>query len=306
MRYCYARLLSVGNPSGPVKYAGQPQYDSEQVVSPLFTFAMPPTSPPPPPPATKSAPMQLALAPFVLKPTAITGGAKAEWSAFSLALHKAAAERAKAERAAASQAPPAGAAEKDVQARLARLEAEESSLKSQLHAQAAKKAAATRSVATSKSAVTAPHKLAIVAAPKKPEPIHAAVSHAPPVPVDDAEARAVAAADARAAAATAAARKAAANLARLLAGSRTTLRSAAAPAQLDTGLATHYWDADARAAMATLHSAAAARRTVPRTKKPVRLDLALAKHYFQSRAKADPHIRAAADPWLNPAPKLGI
>ncbi|EKX54049.1 hypothetical protein GUITHDRAFT_150134, partial [Guillardia theta CCMP2712] len=42
MRYCYARLLSVGNPSGPVKYSGQPQYDSEQVVSPLFTFAAPP------------------------------------------------------------------------------------------------------------------------------------------------------------------------------------------------------------------------------------------------------------------------
>eukprot|EP00960_Hanusia_phi_P046621 757939-Hanusia_phi.AAC.3 len=42
MRYCYARLLSVGNPSGPVKYAGQPQYDSEQVVSPLFTFSAPP------------------------------------------------------------------------------------------------------------------------------------------------------------------------------------------------------------------------------------------------------------------------
>ena len=31
MRYCYARLLSVGNPSGPVKFSGQPQYDSEQV-----------------------------------------------------------------------------------------------------------------------------------------------------------------------------------------------------------------------------------------------------------------------------------
>mmetsp|Transcript_20667 Transcript_20667/g.69108 ORF Transcript_20667/g.69108 Transcript_20667/m.69108 type:complete len:174 (+) Transcript_20667:212-733(+) len=42
MRYCYARLLSVGNPSGPVKFAGQPQYDSEQVVSPLFTFSAPP------------------------------------------------------------------------------------------------------------------------------------------------------------------------------------------------------------------------------------------------------------------------
>ena len=28
MRYCYARLLSVGNPSGPVKFSGQPQYDS--------------------------------------------------------------------------------------------------------------------------------------------------------------------------------------------------------------------------------------------------------------------------------------
>ena len=42
MRYCYARLLSVGNPSGPVKFSGQPQYDSEQVVSPLFTFSAPP------------------------------------------------------------------------------------------------------------------------------------------------------------------------------------------------------------------------------------------------------------------------
>mmetsp|Transcript_12927 Transcript_12927/g.20303 ORF Transcript_12927/g.20303 Transcript_12927/m.20303 type:complete len:249 (-) Transcript_12927:61-807(-) len=42
MRYCYARLLSVGNPSGPVKYQGQPQYDAEQVVSPLFTFSAPP------------------------------------------------------------------------------------------------------------------------------------------------------------------------------------------------------------------------------------------------------------------------
>merc|ERR1719478_1077154 len=41
-RYCYARLLSVGNPSGPVKFSGQPQYDSEQVVSPLFTFSAPP------------------------------------------------------------------------------------------------------------------------------------------------------------------------------------------------------------------------------------------------------------------------
>lgn len=44
MRYCYARLLSVGNPSGPVKFSGQPQYDSEQVVSPLFTFSAPPMS----------------------------------------------------------------------------------------------------------------------------------------------------------------------------------------------------------------------------------------------------------------------
>merc|ERR1719352_1807538 len=34
MRYCYARLLSVGNPSGPVKFSGQPQYDSEQVSPP--------------------------------------------------------------------------------------------------------------------------------------------------------------------------------------------------------------------------------------------------------------------------------
>jgi len=33
MRYCYARLLSVGNPSGPVKFSGQPQYDSEQVCA---------------------------------------------------------------------------------------------------------------------------------------------------------------------------------------------------------------------------------------------------------------------------------
>jgi len=32
----------VGNPSGPVKFSGQPQYDSEQVVSPLFTFSAPP------------------------------------------------------------------------------------------------------------------------------------------------------------------------------------------------------------------------------------------------------------------------
>eukprot|EP00292_Cryptomonas_paramecium_P015242 CAMPEP_0113666096 /NCGR_PEP_ID=MMETSP0038_2-20120614/2677_1 /TAXON_ID=2898 /ORGANISM="Cryptomonas paramecium" /LENGTH=131 /DNA_ID=CAMNT_0000581535 /DNA_START=69 /DNA_END=460 /DNA_ORIENTATION=- /assembly_acc=CAM_ASM_000170 len=52
MRYCYARLLSVGNPSGPVKYAGQPQYDSEQVVAPLFTFSMPASAPPPAPPST--------------------------------------------------------------------------------------------------------------------------------------------------------------------------------------------------------------------------------------------------------------
>jgi hypothetical protein len=41
MRYCYARMLGDGNPSGPVKYAGQAGYDSEQVVAPLFTFAPP-------------------------------------------------------------------------------------------------------------------------------------------------------------------------------------------------------------------------------------------------------------------------
>ena len=41
MRYCYARMLGVGDPSGPMKYAGQPGYDSEQIVAPLFTFAAP-------------------------------------------------------------------------------------------------------------------------------------------------------------------------------------------------------------------------------------------------------------------------
>ena len=41
MRYCYARMLAVGNPSGPVKFEGQPQYDSEQIVAPLFSFAPP-------------------------------------------------------------------------------------------------------------------------------------------------------------------------------------------------------------------------------------------------------------------------
>ena len=41
MRYCYARMLAVGNPSGPVKFEGQPQYDSEQIVAPLFSFAAP-------------------------------------------------------------------------------------------------------------------------------------------------------------------------------------------------------------------------------------------------------------------------
>ena len=51
MRYCYARLLSVGNPSGPVKFSGQPQYDSEQVVSPLFTFSAPPMGDAAAPPA---------------------------------------------------------------------------------------------------------------------------------------------------------------------------------------------------------------------------------------------------------------
>ena len=59
MRYCYARLLSVGNPSGPVKFSGQPQYDSEQVVSPLFTFSAPPMAAEPPPANKDPVPEQL-------------------------------------------------------------------------------------------------------------------------------------------------------------------------------------------------------------------------------------------------------
>jgi hypothetical protein len=165
MRYCYARLLSVGNPSGPVKYAGQPQYDSEQVVSPLFTFAMPPSSPPPPPPAPPAAqapPVTLSsygngavepisLATFAARPRSATQDSFAK----------------KLERERKQQA--AEAANAETQAKLREVEREVSSLKAELHAMAAKKAAAAKQavpVEAPKVAKATPMVMKAPAAPK--------------------------------------------------------------------------------------------------------------------------------------------
>lgn len=57
MRYCYAQMLAVGSPSGPVKFEGQPQYDSEQIVAPLFSFAAPAESEGGEEPAAERAPV---------------------------------------------------------------------------------------------------------------------------------------------------------------------------------------------------------------------------------------------------------
>jgi hypothetical protein len=296
MRYCYARLLSVGNPSGPVKYAGQPQYDSEQVVSPLFTFAMPPSSPappppppPPPPPQAKSAPMQLAYTPFALAPKAESAGARSEWSAFSRAVRQAAAraEQKHAQHAIHFQHAVSGHLSqptkstdlKGDQARIAQLEREEAMLKAQLHHQAMKKIANSvrhKQAVVSKVAAAAPH----------PTPAaHGSLSEH-----------------------IAAVRKITAPKA------AATMASAHHPATingaLDHDLAAHYFDSDAKSALTTIHAAAAASLARRRLATPLHPDLELAKHYFQSRSPTDALIRAAAvapkNPWYEGKGHLAI
>ena len=135
MRYCFARLLSVGNPSGPVKYAGQPQYDSEQVVSPLFTFAMPAA---PPPAAASAEPATLSAAP--------SSGAAPQVSLAYLPSPRpqpAAAPAVPRAALAAKPQPAAAAAE----AKLEKVQQEVASLKAQLHALAAHKAAVSAALA---------------------------------------------------------------------------------------------------------------------------------------------------------------
>ena len=171
MRYCFARLLSVGNPSGPVKYAGQPQYDSEQVVSPLFTFAMPAAAPPPsdasdasapPPPPAAAAPPVTLSAPYS------AGGAQqqvslASYSSPSRRTAKLAKELREQEQAQAAQS----AASKATQSKLDQVEHEVAALKAQLHALAEQKA---RRAPTEPAAapVLKPAKAATVVRPTQP------------------------------------------------------------------------------------------------------------------------------------------
>ena len=334
MRYCYARLLSVGNPSGPVKYAGQPQYDSEQVVSPLFTFAMPPSSgdsssppsPPPPPPATKSAPMQLALTPFALAPTAVSAGARSEWSAFSRAIRQAA-ERAEKKRALlhppnhpeadqtlhsvnTAEASKSASDLKSEQFKIAELEREASQLKAELHQQAMQKIAKSnrrqQSAAPKAAARTVAAELHQQAMHKIAKSNRQQQSAAP-----KAAARTVAATTPKTHAPAAIHKSLAEHVAAVrkitAAEPRQSVpqaRAAVAGAEgaLDHGVASHYWDSDARSAVASVHAATAASLARSHAATPARLDLALAKHYFQSRSPADARVRAAAavapaNPW---------
>jgi len=133
MRYCYARLLSVGNPSGPVKYAGQPQYDSEQVVSPLFTFAMPAAAPPPPPPAASAPPVTLSQYSY-----GNNGMEPVSLASFSNSAHRTSPKQDGAAYLAKQQEEQAAAAR--TQSKLREVEREVASLKDQLHAVAVKTA----------------------------------------------------------------------------------------------------------------------------------------------------------------------
>ena len=140
MRYCYARLLSVGNPSGPVKYAGQPQYDSEQVVSPLFTFAMPAAAPPPPPPTASAPPVTLSSYSYgnnAMEPVSLASFSEPPRK--PSASHDAESSLAKQQHQ--EQAAAAAAAAAATQSKLREVEREVASLKAQLHAAAAKAAA---------------------------------------------------------------------------------------------------------------------------------------------------------------------